>query len=84
MQGNMIVSGLLGGVVLIAWTFLVSGILGVGRSIERKPIATETTVHEMLKASLAEPVHRESRTDSGGQVSRRRADLQHSVQRDGT
>jgi hypothetical protein len=55
MRKRVIISGLLGAVILIVWTFLVNGILGFGSSIDRKSISAERQVHEFLKASLSEP-----------------------------
>jgi hypothetical protein len=55
MRKKVIVSGLLGAVVLVVWTFLVNGVFGVGSGIERRPMAAERQVHEILNASLAEP-----------------------------
>jgi hypothetical protein len=55
MRRKVVMSGLLGAVVLVVWTFLVNGILGLGSSIERKRITAERDVHEFLQARLAEP-----------------------------
>ena len=55
MRRRVIISGLLGAVVLVVWTYLVNGILGFGSSIDRKSISAERQVHELLKASLSEP-----------------------------
>lgn len=55
MRRRVIISGLLGAVVLVVWTFLINGILGFGSSIDRKSITTERKVHETLRASLVEP-----------------------------
>jgi hypothetical protein len=55
MQKKVIISGLLGGVVLFAWTFVVNGILGFRSSIDMKQIPNERQVYEILKESIVEP-----------------------------
>ncbi len=55
MRKQVLISVLPGAVVLVAWTFLVNGILGFGSSIDRRPISDERRVHEALKTSLTEP-----------------------------
>ena len=55
MRKKVILSGLLGAVVLVVWTFLVNGVFGFGSGIERRPITAEQNVHETLSASLIEP-----------------------------
>jgi hypothetical protein len=55
MLKKVIVAGLLGGLVLFAWTFAVNGILGFRNSIDRRPIPDERQVHECLKGSIREP-----------------------------
>jgi len=55
MAKRVIVAGLLGGVVMIVWTFVVNGILGFGARIDMKPIPTERQVYESLKEHIAEP-----------------------------
>jgi hypothetical protein len=55
MLKKVIVSGLLGGVILIAWAFVVNGILGFKSSVDMKPISDERQVYEILKANIVEP-----------------------------
>ena len=55
MLKKVIVSGLLGGIVLFAWTFAVNGILGFRSSIDRKSISKERQVYECLKGHIIEP-----------------------------
>ena len=52
---KIIVSGLLGGLVLIIWTFVVNGILGFRTSLDMKTIADERQVYELLKSNIVEP-----------------------------
>ena len=55
MLKKVIVSGLLGGVVLVVWTFTVNGILGFRSNVDMKPIRNERQVYECLKGSIVEP-----------------------------
>jgi len=55
MPKNMIRAGLLGGVVLVAWTFVVNGLLGFQASIDMKSIETERQVYQVLKQHIVEP-----------------------------
>jgi hypothetical protein len=55
MTKKVIVSGLLGGVILIAWAFVVNGVLGFRSRIDMKPISNERQVYETLKAYVVEP-----------------------------
>jgi len=55
MRKKVISAGLLGGVVLIAWTFVVNGILGFQARIEMKQIAAERVVYETLKEHIVDP-----------------------------
>jgi len=52
---NIIISGLLGGLVLIIWMFLVNGILGFRNQIDMKKISNESPVYEILKQNITEP-----------------------------
>jgi hypothetical protein len=55
MLKRVIVAGLLGGVVLVVWTFAANGILGFRSNIDRKPIRHERQVYECLKGNIVEP-----------------------------
>lgn len=52
---RVIIAGLLGGVVLMAWTFVVNGILGFQARIDMKSIPAEREVYETLKEHVVEP-----------------------------
>jgi hypothetical protein len=55
MLKKVIVAGLLGGVVLIVWTFVVNGLLRFEAGINMKQIPAERQVYEMLKEHITEP-----------------------------
>lgn len=55
MLRKVIVSGLLGGAILIAWAFVVNGVFGFRSKIDMKPISNERQVYETLKAYIVEP-----------------------------
>ena len=55
MAKRVIGAGLAGGVTLIAWTFVVNGILGFQTRIDMKPIAAEREVYEVLKQNIVSP-----------------------------
>jgi hypothetical protein len=55
MLKKVIVAGILGGVVLMAWTFVVNGILGFKASMDMKQIAEERQVYETLKEHIVNP-----------------------------
>ena len=55
MLKRVIVSGLLGSVVLILWTFVVNGILGFHSGIDMRKVQNESQVYEMLKENIVEP-----------------------------
>ncbi|HUV36649.1 MAG TPA: hypothetical protein VMX58_06905 [Patescibacteria group bacterium] len=55
MLKKVIVAGLLGGAVLIVWTFLVNGILGFQARIDMKQLPAERHIYETLKDSNLEP-----------------------------
>jgi hypothetical protein len=57
MTRRAIVSGLVGGVVLIVWTFVVNGIFRFGSSINMNRVPDERRVYEMLKETVVEPGH---------------------------
>jgi len=52
---RVILPGLVGGLVLIVWTFLVNGIFGFKSSIDMKQIPEERVVYEVLKENITEP-----------------------------
>lgn len=55
MLRKAIVAGLLGGVVLLAWTFVLNGVFGFRKSIDMKPIPDERQVYQVLRASIVAP-----------------------------
>ena len=55
MLKKVIVSGFLGGIVLILWTFVVNGLFGFRSSIDMKQIPDEGQVYEVLKESIIDP-----------------------------
>jgi hypothetical protein len=55
MLKKVAVAGLLGGVVLMVWTFLVNGILGFNARINMKQIPNERRVYDVLKEEIVEP-----------------------------
>jgi len=52
---RVIVPGLLGAVVLIAWTFVVNGVLGFSSRIHMNEIPDERRVYEVLTETIVEP-----------------------------
>jgi hypothetical protein len=52
---RVILPGLVGGLVLIIWTFLVNGIFGFKSGIDMKQIPDERVVYEVLKEHVTEP-----------------------------
>ena len=52
---KVIIAGLLGGLVLIIWSFVVNGLLGFGSSINMKQVQNERPVYEMLKENVTQP-----------------------------
>ena len=52
---KVLIGGLLGGFVLIAWLIVVDGILGFKRSIEMNQLPNERIVYEFLKEHITEP-----------------------------
>lgn len=55
MLKKVIVPGLMGGVVVIVWAFVVNGILGFQARIDMKQIADERQVYAILKEQIVEP-----------------------------
>jgi hypothetical protein len=52
---RVILAGLLGGIVLMALTFVVNGIFGFRARIDMKQIPAERQVYELLKESITQP-----------------------------
>jgi hypothetical protein len=52
---KVIIAGLLGGLTLMIWVFLVNGILGFRNRIDMKQIPDERQVYELLKDNITEP-----------------------------
>ncbi|NIN64410.1 MAG: hypothetical protein GTO63_06855 [Anaerolineae bacterium] len=55
MPKRVITAGLLGGVVLIVWTFVVDGVFRLNASINMKQVAEERQVYEVLKQHIVDP-----------------------------
>lgn len=55
MLKKVIISGALGGIVLIVWIFTVNGMLGFQARIDMKQIDAERQVYEMLKVHIVDP-----------------------------
>jgi hypothetical protein len=55
MSHRVIVPGLLGGLVLVLWAFVVNGVLGFRSSLEMKRIPDERLVYEVLRARIPAP-----------------------------
>lgn len=55
MAKKVLSSGLMGGVVLVAWMFVVNGIFGLKAGIDMKRIPGERQVHEILKEHIPAP-----------------------------
>ena len=55
MVKKIIVSGLLGGIVLMIWTFVVNVIFGFNSSINMKQIPNERQVYAILKDNIVQP-----------------------------
>jgi hypothetical protein len=49
MLRKIIVSGLIGGVTLILWSFLINGIFGFRQRMDMKQVPNESQVYELLK-----------------------------------
>lgn len=55
MLKKVIIAGLLGGLTLLIWVFLINGIFGFRARIDMKSIANERQVYELLKANIVKP-----------------------------
>ncbi len=51
----MISAGLLGGVVLIIWTFVINGLFGFQASIDMKQVPAERQIYEVLRQNVIDP-----------------------------
>ena len=54
-MGKVLIAGLLGGIVLMAWFIVADGILGLKRSIDMNRLADERMVYAFLAEHVAEP-----------------------------
>ena len=52
---RVVIPGLLGGIVLVVWTFVVSGLLRFNSAIEMNQVPNERLVYEVLKEHVVEP-----------------------------
>jgi len=52
---KVLIAGLLGGIVLIAWTFVVNGLFGLNARINMKQIEAEREVYDVLKKQIVAP-----------------------------
>lgn len=57
MARKVIVSGLIGGIALFLWTFVVNGIFGFRSAIDMNRIPDERRVYALLKETVTEPGH---------------------------
>jgi hypothetical protein len=55
MSKKIILSGLLGGLTLIIWMVVISGIFGFRSMIDMKQIPDDRQVYELLKSHITEP-----------------------------
>ena len=55
MVKKVIISGILGGIFLFIWTFIVNGMLGFRHNVDMKDVPNERQVYEMLKENIVEP-----------------------------
>ena len=55
MTKKVIISGLLGGLTLVIWVFLVNGLLRFKSSMDMNQIPNEREVYEVLKENITEP-----------------------------
>lgn len=55
MLKKVIIAGMLGGIVLIIWTFVVNVLFGFKSSLEMKQIPNERQVYEILKENIVDP-----------------------------
>jgi hypothetical protein len=55
MRGKILGAGLLGALVLIAWTFVVNGVFGLQSRLDMKRVTAEEQVHEAIWDNLSGP-----------------------------
>ncbi len=55
MMKKVIVSGLVGAVALLVWTFVLNGLLGFNARLSMKQVPNEREVYNMLKMTISEP-----------------------------
>ena len=55
MQKKIISAGILGGITLALWTFVVNGLLGFNVRVNMKTIPDQPAVYETLKTHVVEP-----------------------------
>jgi len=55
MLKKVVLGGFLGGIVMIAWTFLSNGVLGLNSRIDMNRLVNEREVYEILKESIQGP-----------------------------
>ncbi|NNE46801.1 MAG: hypothetical protein HKN37_09095 [Rhodothermales bacterium] len=55
MRTKIITSGILGGIAMSIWMFVVNAVLGFEHSMQMKSITNEREVYDLLKASIVEP-----------------------------
>jgi len=55
MMKKVLVSGLVGAVVLLAWTFVLNVLFGFNARLSMKPVPNEREVYELLKTTITEP-----------------------------
>ncbi|MGA9117653.1 MAG: hypothetical protein WB626_12850 [Bacteroidota bacterium] len=55
MNRRVLVSGLVGALVLLIWTFVLNGILGFNARWNMMHVPNERAVHAMLKTTITEP-----------------------------
>jgi hypothetical protein len=55
MKKKVFVSGLVGAVVLLVWTFVLNGLLGFHARLAMKQVPNEREVYNLLKTTITEP-----------------------------
>jgi hypothetical protein len=55
MVKRVMVAGLLGGIVLIVWTLVINGVLGLQARIDMNELPAERQVYDLLNEQIAEP-----------------------------
>ena len=55
MLKKVVAAGVLGGIVLFGWTFVINGIFGFNRHLNMNQISDERFVYDVLKSSIVEP-----------------------------